>query len=127
MSLEYKRLARRDQRIQALERAALVKGAKRDDELAAELDIKIGEMRAAFGEIGDSRLTVMACITYMDEREDLKKRVTALEEELAALKISYKSVETSVAQTEKEIADAIITAAGRIEEVAKSLASGEIS
>ena len=96
-------------------------------ELAAELDIKIGEMRAAFGEIGDSRLTVMACITYMDEREDLKKRVTALEEELAALKISYKSVETSVAQTEKEIADAIITAAGLIEEVAKSLASGEIS
>lgn len=90
--------------------------------LATELDIKIGEMRATFGEIGDSRLTVMACITFMDEREDLKKRVTALEDELAALKVSHKSVETSVAQTEREIADAIITAAARIEEVAKSLA-----
>lgn len=95
-------------------------------ELASELDIKIGEIRAAFGEIGDSRLTVMACITFMDEREDLKKRVKVLEEELAALKFSHKAVETTVAQTEKEIADAIMSAAGRIEEVAKRLTSSDL-
>ena len=53
--------------------------------LAAELDRKINEMRDSFGEIGDSRLTVMAAITFMDDREEMKSRITTLENEIAYL------------------------------------------
>ena len=37
------------------------------DELARELDARIDGLRAKFGEIGDTRLTVMAAITVADE------------------------------------------------------------
>ena len=43
-------------------------------------------MRKAFGEIGDNRLTVMAAISFLDEREDVKLRVAELEAALAAAK-----------------------------------------
>ena len=56
--------------------------------LAAELNRKIAEMRAAFGEIGDNRLTVMAAITFMDDREEMKTRISTLENEIAYLKES---------------------------------------
>ena len=42
-------------------------------------------LRAKFGEIGDTRLTVMAAITVADELAEAGARVKRLEEELAAL------------------------------------------
>ena len=36
------------------------------EKLARELDARIGGLRAKFGEIGDTRLTVMAAITVVD-------------------------------------------------------------
>ena len=53
--------------------------------LARELDARIGGLRAKFGEIGDTRLTVMAAITVADELAEAGMRVKRLEEELAAL------------------------------------------
>ena len=40
--------------------------------LAAELDRRIDDMRQAFGEIGDSRLTVMSAIACLDERAEMR-------------------------------------------------------
>ncbi len=94
--------------------------------LAAELDKKINEMRQAFGEIGDSRLTVMAAITFMDEREEIKTRLAAMTADLANLKEDRAVIEQSNSKTESEIALAIVSAAARIEEIAKRLgAAGE--
>ena len=53
--------------------------------LAASYDEKIEEMRAAFGEIGDMRLHVMAAITLADEMREAQRRVEALEAELAQI------------------------------------------
>ena len=39
---------------------------ERLEALAQQVDSKIAEMRAAFGEIGDQRLTVMAAITFAE-------------------------------------------------------------
>jgi cell division protein ZapA len=89
--------------------------------LAAELDKKIGEMRTAFGEIGDSRLTVMAAITFMDEREEIKNKLSAVTSELASLKEDRAILETAANKTELEIAAAIAGAAGQIEAIAKRL------
>jgi cell division protein ZapA len=94
--------------------------------LAAELDKKINEMRTAFGEIGDSRLVVMAAITFMDEREEIKNKLNALTADLASLKEDRTTIEQSNSKTETEIALAIVSAAARIEEIAKRLGgSGE--
>ena len=54
-------------------------------ELARELDSRISGLRAKFGEIGDTRLTVMAAITVADELAEAGLRIKRLEEELAAL------------------------------------------
>ncbi len=90
--------------------------------LGVELDAKIGDMRKAFGEIGDSRLTVMAAITFLDERDEMRSRLAGLEQRLARLEDERQLLEASLGRTESEIADAISDAAGRIEAVARELA-----
>jgi len=94
--------------------------------LASELDNKINEMRTAFGEIGDNRLVVMAAITFMDEREEIKNKLNALIADVASLKEDRAAMAQSNSKTENEIALAIASAATRIDEIAKRLGgSGE--
>ena len=54
-------------------------------DLARDLDARIEGLRAKFGEIGDTRLTVMAALTVADELAEMGLRVKRLEQELAAL------------------------------------------
>ena len=54
-------------------------------DLARDLDARIESLRAKFGEIGDTRLTVMAALTVADELAEMGLRVKRLEQELAAL------------------------------------------
>ena len=54
-------------------------------ELARELDVRIEGLRAKFGEIGDTRLTVMAALTVADELAEMGTRLKRLEEEMAAV------------------------------------------
>ena len=53
------------------------------ESLAAIVDGKIREMRAAFGEIGDQRLVVMAALTIADEVGENRRKAEA-EARLAA-------------------------------------------
>ena len=89
--------------------------------LAGEVDAKIGEMRRGFGEIGDNRLTVMAAITFVDEREELRQRVARLEDEIARLRENRQATEASLGKAEAEVADALVEAAKRIDAVAREL------
>ncbi len=50
--------------------------------LAARLDQKITELKGSFGEIGDSRITVMAAITFADQLSEAERRIAALQAEL---------------------------------------------
>jgi cell division protein ZapA len=90
-------------------------------ELARELDSRISGLRAKFGEIGDTRLTVMAAITVADELAEAGLRVKRLEEELAALQ------DASVAATDRNkaaqasIAAVFSAAAERIETITRKL------
>src|ERR1700681_4520580 len=52
--------------------------------LAHDFDQRIGELRAKFGEIGDTRLTVMAALTVADQLFEAVIRIRKLEEDLAA-------------------------------------------
>jgi cell division protein ZapA len=90
-------------------------------ELARELDSRIGGLRAKFGEIGDTRLTVMAAITVADELAEAGLRVKRLEEELAALEGARVSASERNKSAQASVAAALSAAAERIESITKKL------
>jgi cell division protein ZapA len=92
--------------------------------LSGDLDRRIGQLRAQFGEIGDMRLTMMAALTVGDELVEAGKRLRRLEEELAELQ-DARAVATERAQaTQAAVAAALNSAAERIERVVKGLNRG---
>jgi cell division protein ZapA len=92
--------------------------------LAKDLDLRIDELRAKFGEIGDMRLTVMAALTVADELTEAGKRMRHLEEELASLQDVRIAAADRAQATQVAIASVFNSAAERIEKVAKSLNDG---
>ena len=91
------------------------------EKLASELDSRIGGLRAKFGEIGDTRLTVMAAITVADELAEAGARVKRLEEELAALQDARVTTSDRNKAAQASIAAALSAAAERIEGITKKL------
>jgi cell division protein ZapA len=92
--------------------------------LSGDLDRRIGQLRAQFGEIGDMRLTMMAALTVGDELVEAGKRLRRLEEDMAALQ-DARAVATERAQaTQAAVAAALNSAAERIERVIKGLNRG---
>jgi len=90
-------------------------------ELARELDTRISGLREKFGEIGDTRLTVMAAITVADELAETGQRVKRLEEELAALQDARITASDRSKAAQAAIATALSAAAERIEDITKKL------
>ncbi|RYE35514.1 MAG: cell division protein ZapA [Hyphomicrobiales bacterium] len=89
--------------------------------LARFYDDKIGEMRQAFGEIGDMRLHVMAALMVADEVHELKQRLAKLEADLAATQGNAGVADQRLGEVEDRAAEALVAAAERIEGVARSL------
>ena len=90
-------------------------------ELARELDARIESLRAKFGEIGDTRLTVMAALTAADELAEMGKRVKRLEEEIAAAQEAQVAAAERTQSKEAAIAAALTSAAERIESLTRKL------
>jgi len=89
--------------------------------LARRFDGWISELKGAFGEIGDQRLTVMAGIMATDQLSEAENRLAAMKEEIAGLREAKVSAETSRTAQENEVARAIDQAAARLEVLADSL------
>jgi cell division protein ZapA len=89
--------------------------------LAERFDGWINELRGAFGEIGDQRLTVMAGIMATDQLVELEKKVAGLEAELATARDAGNYAREALDRRESETASAIATAAEKIEVLAESL------
>ena len=88
--------------------------------LARELDNRINNLRAKFGEIGDTRLTVMAAITVADELSEAGQRIKRLEEELEALQNAQVAISDRNKAGQAAIAAALGKAAERVENITKS-------
>jgi cell division protein ZapA len=89
--------------------------------LAEGLDQRISRLRDRFGEIGDTRLTVMAALTLADELSETKERLAQIEPELAKLReANVASAERALA-TQTAIAAALNAAAERIEGITRRL------
>jgi cell division protein ZapA len=89
--------------------------------LARDLDQRIEQLRARFGEIGDTRLIVMAALTIADELFEADKRLHRAEQELAAVQDTRDVAADSVVASQAAIVNALNSAAERIEQVTKSL------
>jgi cell division protein ZapA len=89
--------------------------------LAEDLDASIATLRTRFGEIGDTRLTVMAALTLADQLSETKEKLQRLEPELATLRnASLASADHSQA-TQTAVVAALNAAAERIENITKRL------
>ena len=90
-------------------------------DLARDLDARIEGLRAKFGEIGDTRLTVMAALTVADELAEMGLRVKRLEQELAALQDARVSAADRSKTAQAAVAAALAAAAERVENVTRKL------
>jgi len=89
--------------------------------LARELDTRIEGLRAKFGEIGDTRLTVMAALTIADSLAETGARIKRLEDELATLQNARVEAANLDKAAHTAIAAALNAAAERIETIVKKL------
>jgi cell division protein ZapA len=89
--------------------------------LAHEFDTRIAGLRSKFGEIGDTRLTVMAALTVADELAEISIRVKRLEEELAAGKSARVAAAERSKDAEAVVASALEAAAERIESITRKI------
>jgi cell division protein ZapA len=89
--------------------------------LATDLNRRVEQLRGSFGEIGDSRLLVMAALTLSDELSEAAQRVRRLEEELSGLQDAQVAAADRSQVTQVAVATALNAAAERIERVTRSL------
>ena len=89
--------------------------------LAENLDARIGKLRASFGEIGDTRLTVMAALTLADELAEATGKLARLEPELAALQDARVVSADRTQATQAAVVAALNAAAERIETLTRRL------
>jgi cell division protein ZapA len=89
--------------------------------LARELDERIGRLRGQFGQIGDSRLIVMAALMMADEVLETEQRMKRLEQELSALQDARVAAADTTKMTQAAIVAAFNSAAERIEGIARKL------
>ena len=89
--------------------------------LADQLDRRIAELRQAFGEIGDQRLTVMSAITVLDQLSENERRLKGLEAEVLSLREMRDSLVDRQDEAANRVAEAVEAAARRISEIADKL------
>jgi cell division protein ZapA len=89
--------------------------------LAKDIDQRIIDLRRKFGEIGDTRLTVMAALMVADQLAEAMHKMRRLEEDVAALQ----DARLVAADRAKAASDAVVgafnSAAERIEGITKKL------
>lgn len=89
--------------------------------LARELDERIEELRKKFGEIGDTRLTVMAALMVADELSETTRKMRRLEEEATALQDARVVAADRATAASSAVVNAFNSAAERIEGLTKKL------
>jgi len=89
--------------------------------LAKDVDARIIELRRKFGEIGDTRLTVMAALTVADELAEANRKIARLEAEIAGLQGAREVSGERAKEATEAVVGAFNSAAERIEGITKKL------
>ncbi len=91
------------------------------DALAQLVDAKITDLRAAFGEIGDQRIVVMAALTVADELFAANKKLEEQGEELAQARDQADLLKMRQQEWAEWMASTLSEAAERIASAARTL------
>jgi len=89
--------------------------------LAKDIDERIIELRRKFGEIGDTRLTVMAALMVADELSEAGRKIRRLEEEIAALQDARVVSSDRAREASAAVVAAFNSAAERLEGITRKL------
>ena len=89
--------------------------------LAKDIDQRIIDLRARFGEIGDTRLTVMAALMVADDLSEAGRKIRRLEEEIAALQDARVVSSDRAKAASAAVVGAFNSAAERIEGITRKL------
>jgi cell division protein ZapA len=89
--------------------------------LAHDIDQRIIDLRRQFGEIGDTRLTVMAALMVADELSEAERNRRRLEEEIAALQDARVVSSDRAKAASAAVVHAFNSASERIEGITKKL------
>lgn len=94
------------------------------EKLGVRFDQYVSHLKNSFGEIGDQRLLVMSGVMVMDEMQELERRITALEGELAKVQDSAGKAERRLAEGGMGTERALATIADKLEGLAARIANG---
>jgi len=89
--------------------------------LAKDIDTRIIDLRRKFGEIGDTRLTVMAALMVADDLSEAHRRIRRLEEEILSLQDARMVSSDRAKAASDAVVGAFNSAAERIEGITKKL------
>ena len=89
--------------------------------LAETVNAKVEELKGSFGEIGDTRLTVMAAIMVADDLAEANRRVREMEEELREFREARGLITERLMSNEAAVVTALTQAAEKIEAIAAKL------
>ncbi len=89
--------------------------------LAHDLDQRIANLRGTFGEIGDTRLTIMAALMLIDELSEQRQRMHRIETELTGVQYARAAAVDRSEAMEADVAAALASAAERIEKAVRLL------
>jgi cell division protein ZapA len=89
--------------------------------LAKDIDQRIIDLRAKFGEIGDTRLTVMAALMVADDLSEAGRKIRRLEEEIAGLQDARTLAGDRAKAATNAVLGAFNSAAERIEGITRKL------
>jgi cell division protein ZapA len=90
-------------------------------ELAKDIDQRIISLRRKFGEIGDTRLTVMAALMVADELAETIQKMHRLEEDTASLQEARLVASDRARAASDAVIGAFNSAAERIEGITRKL------
>ncbi len=89
--------------------------------LAKDVDTRIIDLRRKFGEIGDTRLTVMAALMLADEMAEMNAKMKRLEAEIASLAQARAVSAEGAREASEAVVGAFNSAAERIEGITRKL------
>ncbi|WP_159950892.1 cell division protein ZapA [Rhizobium sp. 18065] len=90
-------------------------------ELADQFDRYVSHLKSQFGEIGDLRITVMAGIMVMDELAEIKRRMSAMEGDLASLREGRDSAVSGASHREEQVVSALGELTERLNGITRKL------
>src|SRR5665213_1136641 len=85
--------------------------------LADTFNRKIDGLKGSFGEIGDSRLTVMAGIAALDELYEAQNQIVQLKQDVADLTRAGEAMAAETEETEQKFTRQLAEAARKIESI----------